>query len=329
MVDLWHHNVDIEGFLADEGHEIMSLLVGQSYDGYRLDIFLSEKIDRSRSYVQKLIKDNLVFVKGVSTIKPSTRLQAGMEIVVKIPIAEAITLTPEEIPFDVLYEDEDIIIINKPAGVAVHPSPGHWKGTLVQGLLYRYPDLFSGENSLRPGIVHRLDLGTSGVMVIAKHIKAHERMSMLFKTRSVKKEYLALVWGCPKKVSGLIDMPIGRDSRNRLRMAITPKGKRAITRYEVLWTRNGFSLIRCRIFTGRTHQIRVHLKSLGCPVVGDKLYAPRREGIFDSERIFLHAWRLAFPHPVTGVDVSFRSPLPEDLISVLQDIFSNKLGRPK
>jgi len=327
MTDVWYdHN--LKSSLADEEYEITNLIVGQNYEGYRLDVFISEKIDRSRSYVQKLIRDNLVIISGLSSVKPSTRLQPGMEIIVKLPLEEAITLMPDEVPFDVLYEDKDIIIIDKPAGVVVHPSPGHWKGTLVQGILARYPDLYDGEKTLRPGIVHRLDAGTSGLMVVAKHIKAHERMSMLFKTRSVKKEYLALVWGCPKRRSGLIDMPIGRDSRNRLRMAITPKGKRAVTKYEILWTRNGFSLVRCRIFTGRTHQIRVHLKSLGCPIVGDKLYAPRREQVFDSERIFLHAWRLAFPHPMTGMDVYFQSYLPKELTSVLRDIFSNRLAGP-
>ncbi|MCD6183621.1 MAG: RluA family pseudouridine synthase [Thermovirga sp.] len=326
MIDC--RNNSTKNALADEEHEVTCLVVGQNYEGYRLDVFLSEKIERSRSQIQKLIKDGLVSVRGLSSVKSSTRLQAGMEVMVRMPLNEALTLAPEDIEFEVLYEDEDLIIINKPAGLVVHPSPGHWKGTLVQGLLARYPDLFQGEKSLRPGIVHRLDAGTSGLMVVAKHVKAHERMSMLFKARSVAKEYLALAWGAPKNRTGLIDLPIGRDSRNRLRMAVTPKGKRAITRYQVLWTCNGFSFIRCRIYTGRTHQIRVHLKSLGCPLVGDKLYAPRRDPVFGSERIFLHAWRLAFPHPITGVNLSFQCYLTEELIAVLQDVFSNKLGRP-
>ena len=325
MIDC--RNNSTKNALADEEHEVTCLVVGQNYEGYRLDVFLSEKIERSRSQIQKLIKDGLVSVRGLSSVKSSTRLQAGMEVMVRMPLNEALTLAPEDIEFEVLYEDEDLIIINKPAGLVVHPSPGHWKGTLVQGLLARYPDLFQGEKSLRPGIVHRLDAGTSGLMVVAKHVKAHERMSMLFKSRSVMKEYLALTWGAPKNRTGLIDLPIGRDSRNRLRMAVTPKGKRAITKYQVLWTCNGFSFIKCRIYTGRTHQIRVHLKSLGCPLVGDKLYAPRRDPVFEFERIFLHAWRLAFPHPITGVNLSFQCYLTEELIAVLQDVFSNKLGR--
>ena len=320
MIDC--RNNSTKNALADEEHEVTCLVVGQNYEGYRLDVFLSEKIERSRSQIQKLIKDGLVSVRGLSSVKSSTRLQAGMEVMVRMPLNEALTLAPEDIEFEVLYEDEDLIIINKPAGLVVHPSPGHWKGTLVQGLLARYPDLFKGEKSLRPGIVHRLDAGTSGLMVVAKHVKAHERMSMLFKSRSVMKEYLALTWGAPKNRTGLIDLPIGRDSRNRLRMAVTPKGKRAITKYQVLWTCNGFSFIKCRIYTGRTHQIRVHLKSLGCPLVGDKLYAPRRDPVFEFERIFLHAWRLAFPHPITGVNLSFQCYLTEELIAVLQDVFS-------
>ncbi len=313
----------IEG---DESEEVENtrLVVGSNDDGKRLDVFLAEKLDRSRSFVQGLLRDGRVICTGKSALKSSMRVTEGREIFVSIPVTELPVVEPEPVDFDVIHEDRSFIVIGKPAGLVVHPSPGHWSGTLVHGLLYRFPDISAGSGVMRPGIVHRLDAMTSGLLVVAKNAKAHENLARAFKERTVSKEYLVLLWNRPKTLEGRIELPLGRDRRNRFRMAVSPSGKRAVTDYRVLWTRGGMSFAVCRIHTGRTHQIRVHMKSIGCPVVGDQLYAPRRKKVFPSGRLFLHAWKLAFPHPETGERVSFRSVLPGDLREFLRHNLSSK-----
>jgi 23S rRNA pseudouridine1911/1915/1917 synthase len=311
-----------------EEEESSRLVAGSGDDGKRLDVFLAEKLDRSRSFVQGLLKDGRVFFSGKSAPKSSTRVTEGLEIFVSIPVTDLPVVEPEPVDFDVIHEDRSFIVINKPAGLVVHPSPGHWSGTLVHGLLYRFPEISAGRGVLRPGIVHRLDAMTSGLLVVAKNVKAHENLARAFKERAVSKEYLVLLWSRPKRPEGRIELPIGRDRRNRFRMAVSPSGKRAVTDYRVLWTRGGMSFVICRIHTGRTHQIRVHMKSIGCPVVGDQLYAPRRKKEFSSGRLFLHAWKLSFPHPETGKTVSFRSALPEDLREFLRHTLSSKWEKP-
>lgn len=304
----------------DVEEENSRLVVGADDSGKRLDLFLAEKLEKSRSYVQGLLKEGRVTLSAKLHPKSSTRVSEGDEIQVSIPVTEMPTVEPEKVNFGVVHEEESFLVINKPAGLVVHPSPGHWRGTLVHGLLYMYPDIGAGSGVIRPGIVHRLDAMTSGLLVVARTPNAHERLSRAFKERAVDKEYLALVWSKPKRREGRIDLPIGRDRKNRFRMAVSPSGKRAVTDYRVLWTRDGMSFVACKIHTGRTHQIRVHLKSIGCPIVGDHLYAPRRKKVFSSGRLFLHAWKLSFPHPDTHERVFFRAFLPEDLTEYLHKL---------
>lgn len=292
--------------------------VPESGEDERLDLFLSCSLGLARSFVQKLIKEGHVFPEREGKkIKPGLRVRQGQAFRVEIPPLRALDLEPEPVPFGVVYEDSDLLVIEKPGGIVVHPAPGHWTGTLVHGLLYRYPDIGCFNGVQRPGIVHRLDRGTSGLMVVARNPEISEGLIEAFRQRTIRKEYLALAWGCPSRARAEIDAPIGRDHSNRLKMAAVEWGKPARTRYKVLWSRKRWSLIRCELLTGRTHQIRVHLKLLGCPLVGDRLYAPERQSPFSEDRFFLHSWRLGFVHPRTGKELSFNSPLPEDLKSLL------------
>jgi 23S rRNA pseudouridine1911/1915/1917 synthase len=228
----------------------------------------------------------------------------------------------------VIWEDEDILVVDKPSGLIVHPSPGHWKGTLVHGLLHKFPEIAGSGAPGRPGIVHRLDASTSGLMVVARNDRSLDILARAFQERRVRKEYLALVWGVPKAPFGRIDLPIGRNPRNRYRMAISSTGKSAVTDYSVLWSRRGFSLVKCNLVTGRTHQIRVHMRHIGCPLVGDQLYAPRRKTPFGFDRIFLHSWILGFDHPRSGEPLLFRAFLHRELKTFLGEVLTKDRGRP-
>ncbi len=297
--------------------ETIKLTVSEEWAGSRIDMFLSDRLEKTRSSVQKLVTQGNVSVDGSMNRKPSAKVFPGQEVSVDIPEPEFLSIVPEPVDFHVVYKDEHIIVVDKPAGVVVHPAPGHWTGTLVHGLLHRFPEIGELNGAIRPGIVHRLDATTSGLMVVARNDFSHERLARAFQERLVEKEYLALVWGAPRKTEGTVQLPIGRDRRNRYRMAVTPGGKRAVTQYRVLWSRGQYSLVSCAIMTGRTHQIRVHLKSIGAPLVGDSLYAPRKKEIPRMERVFLHSWKMSFPHPESGAVISFRSFLPDDLTRFL------------
>lgn len=304
------------------------LVVPQGEAGERLDLFLSRSLGLARSFIQKLIRDGDVFPESEGKkIKPGLRVRQGQAFRVEIPPLETLDLEPEPVPFRVVYEDTDLLVIEKPGGIVVHPAPGHWTGTLVHGLLYRYPDIGCFNGVQRPGIVHRLDMGTSGLMVVARNPETSEGLIECFRQRTIRKEYLALAWGRPSRVRAEVDAPIARDPSNRLKMAAVEWGKPARTRYQVLWSRKRWSLIRCELLTGRTHQIRVHLKLLGCPLVGDHLYGPERQNPFSEDRFFLHSWRLGFMHPRTGKQLNFRSPLPDDLKSLLEGYFSRGSDR--
>ena len=294
--------------------------------GHRLDYAVSRELGISRAYAQKLIKNaHVTALFANKRIKPSIKLELGEQYEVDVPPPEKLDLEPEDVAFGVVYADEDVIVVDKPAGLVVHPAPGHWRGTLVHGLLYRFPELGNLNGVERPGIVHRLDATTSGLMVVARNGLAQEKLWRAFKSRQVKKQYLALCHGMPKKKNARIDLPIGRDPNNRLRMAVMEDGRDAVTDYDVLWSRYGFSLVRCDLHTGRTHQIRVHMRAIGCPLVGDALYAPSRskEGPFLESRVFLHAWRLSFAHPRDGRQMRFRSFLPEGLKDFLRSLNSS------
>ncbi|NLL35997.1 MAG: RluA family pseudouridine synthase [Fretibacterium sp.] len=286
--------------------------------GERLDVFLARQLGLSRSFAQRLVKEGRVERRRRGRLKPSTLVEVGDAFSVDLPPPEGLDLEPEPVEFGVVYEDDSLMVVDKPSGLVVHPAPGHWHGTLVHGLLWLQPDMGPFNNVRRPGIVHRLDAPTSGLMVVARRQEIMERLQSEFAARRVEKEYLALVQGVPSLRSGTLSGPIARDPGNRLRMAVVEGGRDSLTGYRVLWSHSGLSLVLCQLFTGRTHQIRVHLAALGHPIVGDALYGAKKTAGFD--RIFLHSWRLAFKHPVTGERLSFRSPLPEELKRLLKGL---------
>jgi len=298
----------------------MKVIVPADLDGARLDRGLTALLPaHSRSFLARLVEEGRVAVAGRDVTKPSHRLVSGDEIEVDIPPPSPAEIASQDLPLTVIHEDDDIVVIDKPPGLVVHPAAGHADQTLVNALLFHVKDLSGVGGQLRPGIVHRLDKDTSGVMVIAKHDAAHRALTAAWS--SVRKEYLAIVYGTPKTPRGTIDAPIGRDPRNRKRMAIVAAGRRAVTDYELVESLRHASLVRCTLRTGRTHQIRVHLKSLGHPIIGDALYSgPQWKGIPDKRlqkvlatfpRQALHAARLVLP---VGV---FDSPLPLDMTALI------------
>jgi len=275
--------------------------------------------DFSRSRIEGLIKSGYVTVNGVEAVKAGMKVDADDEIEVEIPPPVPAIPEPEDIPLDVVFEDEDVIVIDKPAGMVVHPAPGHFGGTLVNALLHYLPSLADIGGVARPGIVHRLDQYTSGLIIVAKSMKAMENLAKAFSDhKSVEKTYLAICHGTPRLQAGRIENMIGRHPVDRKRMAILERGgKRAVTNWKVERSlNNGARLVECRIETGRTHQIRVHLASLGLPIAGDKTYG---KSVLDKlldpvpERQMLHAWKLKLWHPVKGVPMEFVSPVPADM----------------
>ena len=302
--------------------DVTTLTVAATAAGERLDKYLAETLpDLSRAMLQKLIKDGDVLVQGKAA-KPSYRVEAGDTVVVRVPPPAPLEAAPApHIPLDILYQDADLLVLNKPAGLVVHPAHGHSDDTLVNALLAHVPDLAGIGGVLRPGIVHRLDKDTSGLLLVAKHDQAQQALQDQFRSRSVDKVYLALVQGHLVPPRGLIDAPIGRDPRERQRMAVVPSGRPAQTEYRVLETLAETTLVEAHLLTGRTHQIRVHLASLGYPIVGDRVYGHRKQRLA-LDRHFLHAWRLAFTLPSTGERVQFTAPLPADLRQVLEDLGS-------
>ncbi|MDR1481411.1 MAG: RluA family pseudouridine synthase [Synergistaceae bacterium] len=296
------------------------MTITEELSGHRLDFSVSRELGVGRTYAQTLIRDGRVLSSGDRRIKPSIKVGLGEEYSIEIPPPERLDLEPEDVAFRVVYSDDDVIVVDKPAGLVVHPAPGHWSGTLVHGLLFRFPELGSLNGVERPGIVHRLDATTSGLMVVARNGLAQESLFKEFKERRVSKTYLALCHSVPERAAGRIDMPVGRDPVNRHRMAVTNRGRAAVTDYTVIWSDGGYSFVRCAPRSGRTHQIRVHMKALNCPLVGDELYAPSRRSPFLSPRVFLHSWKISFTHPRHGGPMDFRSFIPDDLIECLRAI---------
>lgn len=304
-----------------------TITVPPESEGTRLDQFLTSMLPQSRSQIQRLIKDGGVTIGG-HAVKANQPAKAGQEITVDVPAPIDPVPAPEALPLPILYQDSDVIVIDKPAGMVVHPAAGHASGTLVNALLHHVDDLSGIGGEKRPGIVHRLDRGTSGLMVVAKHDAAHEELSRQFHDREVEKEYIALVWG--EVMAGRrIDEPIGRDPNNRKKMSARARRSReAVTRItKARPFGRTLTLAHLAIHTGRTHQIRVHLSAIGHPVVGDSLYGGvhRRvpgdlRSVTHLDRPFLHAARLAFTHPADGRRMEFESPLPEDLQKVLDEL---------
>lgn len=302
----------------------MEVVVPSDKAGARLDRFVAEACpDLSRSYLQKLIEAKSITVDGKAA-KAATRLTPGAIVRVSIPPPRPATMLEERIPLNIVYEDEDLLVVDKPAGLVVHPAPGHPGGTLVNALLARYPNLRITD-TLRPGIVHRLDKDTSGLMVVARNDRAFASLVDQMKKREVVKEYLVLVHGRLSVDEGVVDAPIGRDPRHRKMMAVVPGGKPARTLFRVVERLDSYTLVKARLETGRTHQIRVHFASIGHPVVGDRVYGPRKAEV-QIDRQFLHAHRLSFKLPGTGRVVDFESPLPADLRQVLDYLGSSESG---
>jgi 23S rRNA pseudouridine1911/1915/1917 synthase len=311
----------------------LTLTVTDEAEGERLDRFLAGEVPGfSRSRIQRLIEDGAVHVARVKVTKANVVLRAGDVIQVLLPELQTATPAAQDIPLDILHDDDDVVVVNKPAGMVVHPAAGNPDGTLVNALLHHVKDLSGIGGEARPGIVHRLDKGTSGVMVIAKHDTAHRELARQFHDREVEKEYAALVWGLVQQRKR-IDASIGRDPKHRQKMSTrATRSREASTR--VTWARDlkGLTLIRVTIATGRTHQIRVHLSAIGHPVVGDALYGGvhrRVPGQFRAvqrlTRPFLHAERLTFTHPRTGERLTFTAPLPSDLEAVLREVVPDEM----
>ena len=285
--------------------------------GVRLDKYVCDKFaELSRTRIQRLIASGYITVND-HVAKAGLKLNAGDRLRVILPPAPPSPLTPEAIPLDIIYEDDDLLVIDKPAGLTVHPAPGHPAHTLVNAILSRFPHLAALSDSLRPGIVHRLDRDTSGVMVVAKNSLAQADLAEQFKARSVVKAYLVLVKGHLTPENGVIEAPIGRDPRNRKRMAVVAGGREARTEYRVVRYIGDYTLLEVMPETGRTHQIRVHFSAIGYPVVGDKVYGVKSAYL---SRQFLHASRLGFKLPSTGEYMEFKSELPPDLAQALENI---------
>lgn len=287
-------------------------IVEDNYDGERIDKYLAELLEnQTRSYIQKLIKDNEVVVND-KIVKANYKISVGDCVEITIPDAVVLDIVPQDIPLDIIYEDEDILIVNKPKGMVVHPSAGHYDGTLVNAIMYHCKDNLSGINGvMRPGIVHRIDMDTTGVLVVCKNDNAHLSLTEQLKVHSITRKYRAIVHNYVKEDEGVVEGTIGRHPTDRKKMAINVKnGKEAITHYKVLERFGNYTYIECKLETGRTHQIRVHMASINNPLLGDNVYGPAKCP-FHLQGQTLHAMVLGLIHPRTGEYVEFEAPLPE------------------
>ena len=291
----------------------MRWVVPETWDGERIDRAVASLTGVSRSVARSAVEGGLVTLDGAA-VSPSTRLHAGGIIAGEVPVGSS-SLEPEPVPFAVRYEDEHVAVVDKPFGVVTHPGAGNASGTLAAGLLHRWPRIRGVGQEERWGIVHRLDRDTSGLLVVALDHEAYAGLRDAIRRREVTRQYLALVMGAVEVPTGTIDAPVRRDPSRPTRMQVHPDGRRAVTHYRVESEVAGATLLRVTLETGRTHQIRVHLASIGLPVAGDRVYGPGR----GSPRLFLHATRLAVDHPVTGDRLDVESPLPDDLRGVLED----------
>ena len=287
--------------------DTLKLTVDDTLTG-RIDKVLAHQFNQfSRSHLQKWIEDGNVRVNG-QPVKPKYKLAVGDQVVIEPEAPQKVDLTPEKIPLDIVYEDDDVIVVNKTQGMVVHPAPGHPNHTLVNALLYHSP-LSTINGEFRPGIVHRIDKDTSGLLMIAKNDLAHRSLAAQLKAKTNQREYVALVHGVIKQDAGTINAPIGRSKKDRKKQAVVSDGRHAVTHFKVLHRFRHYTLVSCRLETGRTHQIRVHMKSIGHPLAGDPLYGPRKT--LPGRGQYLHARLLGFKHPRTGKELVFTAPLPE------------------
>lgn len=292
------------------------LIITENEAGMRADVALAQLLDITRSNMQKLLEDGRV-VKGSKVLKSNYKLKNGDEIIVDLPEPEPLDVQPENIPLDIIYEDEDVVVVNKARGMVVHPAAGNYSGTLVNALLYHCKNLSGINGVIRPGIVHRLDKDTSGIMICAKNDAAHVSLSEQIQSKTAQRTYMAVVRGNIKSDSGVIETQIARDKNDRKKMAVVKEGGRdAVTEYEVLERFGKYTIVKCKLKTGRTHQIRVHMEYLGYPLVGDPKYSPMKTP-FSINGQTLHSWTLTFTHPRTQEVMSFEAPLPEDMKKIV------------
>ena len=298
----------------EAGLEVVT--AGAEDAGARIDVCLAAKLGVSRSNMQKLLEEGRV-KRGDKVLKANYKVREGEVYTVDIPEPEPIEAVPEDIPLDIIYEDDDVVVLNKARGMVVHPAPGNYTGTLVNALLYHCKNLSGINSAIRPGIVHRLDKDTSGIMIVAKNDAAHIALSQQIQSKTAVRTYLAVVRGNIKTDSGTIETQIARDKNDRKKMAVVKDGGReAITDYEVLERFGKYTLVRCKLRTGRTHQIRVHMEYLGYPLVGDPKYSPMKTP-FAIKGQALHSHTLEFTHPRTGERMKFEAPLPEDMHKII------------
>lgn len=305
--------------------EKYNLIIDAESEGERIDSYIASSLDGpSRSFVQKLIEKGNVLLNGEVISSKKEKLKEGDEIEITLPEPEVLEILPEDIPLDIVYEDEDVLVVNKARGMVVHPAVGNYTGTLVNAIMHHCGDRLSSINGVvRPGIVHRIDKDTSGLLMIAKNDKAHESLSEQLAEHSITRKYVALVHHNITSDEGTIDEPIGRDPKNRLRQAVTTQNsKRAVTHYKVLERFGNYTLVECQLETGRTHQIRVHMAYIKHPLVGDMVYGPKKSK-FKVEGQMLHAKVIGFVHPRTGEYMEFDSELPEYFTDVLEKVRKN------
>lgn len=301
----------------NEIREVIEVDATSDDRGKRLDAFLQECIEgATKNYIQKLIENENIIIKGLPASKCGIKIKGNENIVVNIPEDETLEVKPENIPLNIIYEDSDMVIINKGPDMVVHPAHGNYNGTLVNALMFRIKDLSSINGVIRPGIVHRLDKDTSGIIIVAKNDKAHIKLSEMFKEKELEKTYICICKGNFKEKSGRVENLIGRHLKDRKKMAVVEEnGRVAISNYEVLQEVKGFSIVKVRIETGRTHQIRVHMRFLNHPIVGDSVYGNTGEKEV-AKRQMLHAYNLKFNHPISGKELNIVATLPQDMKDV-------------
>lgn len=306
----------MENFANGNAGEQERLIITENEAGQRADVGLASLLELTRSNMQKLLEDGRA-VKGSKVLKSNYKLKLGEEIIVTLPEPQPLDVQPENIPIDIIYEDDDVVVVNKARGMVVHPAAGNYDGTLVNALLYHCKNLSGINGVIRPGIVHRLDKDTSGIMICAKNDAAHVSLSEQIQNKTAKRTYLAVVRGNIKNDSGVIETLIARDKNDRKKMAVVKEdGRHAVTEYEVMERFGKYTIVKCKLMTGRTHQIRVHMEYLGYPLVGDPKYSPKKTP-FAINGQALHSLTLDFIHPRTGKQMHFEAPLPEDMHKIV------------
>ena len=300
--------------------DIIELTVEDHEAGVRIDAYLRAHTELSRSRIAALMQEGALTVDGQTQTKPAAKTESGQVLRLTVPQARPVDIAAQDIPLDILYQDSDVVVVNKPCGMVVHPAAGNESGTLVNALLHHVRDLSGIGGEMRPGIVHRLDKDTSGLILIAKNDRAHIALSEQFKQRSMEKHYRAVAFGHFAQEHGLIDAPIARHPVDRKKMAVVPDGKPSRTEWTVIEPLKGATFLDVHLLTGRTHQIRVHMQSIGHPLLGDSIYAPNLKTSVRIPRLMLHAYSLAFTHPATGERMTLSAPLPQTFVATLEKL---------